>query len=771
MATTDQQPAASPSKSPRGLFSAGPARRLATGVVLALALFNLLGFYGVPLLLRHVAVPKLGAALARPVTVGDVSFNPNTLDLRIEDLHIGERAGEEGFVDVGRLAVNASWASLFKLSPVVESLAIESPQVRIVRLDAQRFNFSDLVPAAPADAPAEAESAPLAFQLGAVEISDGSVLFVDRSGAQEATLRLAPLRVHAQDVDSGRMPWPIEVSTALDGAGTLALSGTVTPEPLDLALRVNSAALDLAKLEPFFGARLNASVARAELDADGALRIAGSGDALTASYRGDAALNAVQLLDKLSGDRFAGWKQLRATGIVVEHAGGRSDVQIDALDLADFDARVILDRRGKLNLSHVVRPEGAQDRSLTRPEAREDAAQAEQESPGADSALSLKLGHIAFAGGHVNYTDHYIQPNFSADLSRITGTVGAIATQASAPAPVELNATLNDDDPVAIRGSVNPLAQPAFLDLRVDADKVVLNRVSPYSTKYLGYPIVQGTLTVDLHYRLAQEQLTATNHVVLDQLTFGDHVPGPSAVNLPVRLAIALLKDAQGRIDVSVPVSGSLSDPQFSVGRLVWSAFLNLIRKAATSPFTLLAGAVGGAEDLSYVEFAPGAADLDTTAQSRLATLAKALVERPEVEIELVAHVDAARDEPALREAYVERAVKRQKLADQGGASLDTVVVAPEEYEKYLEQVYDDADFDKDRNALGLAEEKPVDEMRRLLAAHAPAAETDLAALAQRRAEVVQRWLAERIAASRVHVAAPAPDRAAASRVEFTLKP
>lgn len=770
MATTDQQPAANQPQSPRGLFSAGPARKLVTAAFLALVLFNLFGFYGVPLLLRLVVAPRLGDALSRPVSAGDVFFNPNTLELRIEELHIGGRDEAERFVDVARLAVDASWASLFRFSPVVETLTIESPQVRVIRLDVQRFNFSDLVPGAPADAPGAAESGPAAFHLGSVEVIDGSVAFVDRSGAQETMLRLAPLQIRAQGIDPAQTPWPIEVTAALDGEGTLALSGTVIPEPLDLTLRVDSKAVDLAKLEPLFGARLNASVTRAQLDADGELHVAGAGDALTASYRGNAALNAVQLLDKLSGDRFAGWKQLRATGIAVDHTADRSDVQIDALDLADFDARVILDQSGKLNLSHVVRPEGALDRSLTRPEQRDEAAQAEPENRGAEPAVNLRLGRIAFAGGHVNYTDHYIRPNFSADLTRIAGTVGTITTQAPAPAAVELHAMLNEDDPVAIRGSVNPLAQPAFLDLQVNADDVVLDRVSPYSTKYLGYPIVQGTLTVDLHYRLAEETLTATNHVVLDQLSFGDHVPGPSAVNLPVRLAIALLKDAQGRIDVSVPVSGSLSDPQFSVGRLVWSAFLNLIRKAATAPFTLLAGAFGGSEELSHVEFAPGAAELDAAAQSKLATLAKALAERPEVELELVAHIDAARDEPALREAYVERAVRRQKTGDADDASGERVTVAPEEYAQYLEQAYADADFDKDKNALGLTAEKPVAEMERLLAAHAPAAEIDLAALAQRRADAVQQWLAGRIASNRIHVGAPAPVQAPGLRVEFVLK-
>src|SRR5208337_583890 len=212
-------------------------------------------------------------------------------------------------------------------------------------------------------------------------------------------------------------------------------------------------------------------------------------------------------------------------------------------------------------------------------------------------------------------------------------------------AAVVLEGQVNGNAPINISGSINPLAPMAFVDIKANADRIELTNLTPYSTKYTGYPIVKGTLTVDVHYLLDQGKLTADNHISLDQLTFGDKVESPSAVNLPIRLAVALLKDSRGVIDVRVPVSGSLSDPQFSVGTVVWHAFLNLIVKAATSPFTLLASAVsgiggGGGADLAYVEFKPGYAILTQDSQSKLATVAKALHERPGLRLNVVGRVD-----------------------------------------------------------------------------------------------------------------------------------
>jgi hypothetical protein len=174
--------------------------------------------------------------------------------------------------------------------------------------------------------------------------------------------------------------------------------------------------------------------------------------------------------------------------------------------------------------------------------------------------IEIELGGMTLQGGHVNFTDNFIKPNYTADLSDMP-VRSARLSRATAPAAVALQGQVNGSAPIAINGSVNPLAPMAFVDLKAKADGVELTGLTPYSAKYTGYPIVKGTLTIDVHYLLDQGQLTADNHLFIDQFTFGDRVESRDATTLPVWLAVALLKNARGEIAVDVPVTGSLSDP------------------------------------------------------------------------------------------------------------------------------------------------------------------------------------------------------------------
>ncbi|CAB3772022.1 hypothetical protein LMG29739_06176 [Paraburkholderia solisilvae] len=384
--------------------------------------------------------------------------------------------------------------------------------------------------------------------------------------------------------------------------------------------------------------------------------------------------------------------------------------------------------------------------------------------------------------GRVTYTDNFVKPNYTANLVSIHGTVGAFGTQSTTSAPVDIAAKLAANGPLSIRGTVNPLIAKPALDLTASAHDIELTNLTPYSAKYAGYPITKGKLNVDLHYKLENNQLSANNHLFIDQLTFGDHVDNDTATKLPVKLAISLLKNSRGEIDVDIPVSGSLDNPEFSIGGLVWRAVLNLLEKAVTAPFSLLAHAFGGGsgEDFGYVEFEPGSAKLSDAADQKLDTIAKALADKPSVRIDLIGRVDPAIDEPALRTRYVDRLVKQQKLKDVvgNGESVDTssVKVDSNEYQKYLTKAYKDADFKKPRNLVGLTKTLPDDDMKNALAEHAPINEASLRDLAQRRAQAVQQYFDGKIDGSRVFIVAPKldakdiKDKGATTRVDFGLK-
>jgi len=305
---------------------------------------------------------------------------------------------------------------------------------------------------------------------------------------------------------------------------------------------------------------------------------------------------------------------------------------------------------------------------------------------------------------------------------------------------------------------------------------------SPYSGKYIGYTIEKGKLSVDVRYHVEKGELTAENNVFLDQLTFGEKVESPDALSIPVTLAVALLQNRRGEIDIHMPISGSINDPQFSVGALLVEVFVNLLTKAVTAPFSLLESAFGSGEQLSEISFSPGRAELDAEAEKRLQTLSKALIDRPALKLEITGQVDPVDDPEAWKRAVLERNVKAKKLVEavkkgETGVSLDNIELKPEEYPKYLALAYKEEKFEKPKNVVGLTKSLPVPEMEQLMLANIDAGESAMRELAQVRGEAARDWLIEkggvpgdRIFLLEPKVEAEAGSKKSASRVQFSLR-
>ena len=393
----------------------------------------------------------------------------------------------------------------------------------------------------------------------------------------------------------------------------------------------------------------------------------------------------------------------------------------------------------------------------------------------------MRIGKITLQGGNVNFSDFFVKPNYSANLTGVGGSVTEMTRDK--PGDVELRGRIDETAPIEIVGRVNALSQDLFVDLKASAKDIELSPLSPYAIKYAGYGIEKGKLSVNVKYLVEARKLTAENNIYLDQLTFGEKVESPTATKLPVQLAVALLKDRNGVIDVNLPISGSLDDPQFSLGGIIIRVIVNLIVKAVTAPFALLGAMFGGGEELAYIEFAPGVARLDRASEEKLKALAKALNDRPNLKLDASGRVAPEADREGLRRRAVEREVKAQKLKaapkDSGSPkTLDQVEVDAAEYPKYLTAAYKEAKFPKPRNVVGLAKDLPVPEMETLMLTHAEATDEDLRQLANARAQATKDWLVEegKISPDRVFLVAPkldaegVKDKGKPTRVDLSLK-
>ncbi|HSK30951.1 MAG TPA: DUF748 domain-containing protein, partial [Candidatus Limnocylindria bacterium] len=314
-------------------------------------------------------------------------------------------------------------------------------------------------------------------------------------------------------------------------------------------------------------------------------------------------------------------------------------------------------------------------------------------------------------------------------------------------AKAEFEGTVDKYAPAKISGDINLLSAALYTDLKVSFRGVEMTSVTPYSGRFAGYKIEKGKLSIDVAYLVENRTLAARQRFVIDQLELCERVESADAVRLPLKLAVALLKDRNGVIDIDLPISGSLDDPQFSVGGIVLRIIINIITRAITAPFSLIASAFGGGgisgDDLSYIEFDSGRANLNKAGQVKVETLIKALTNRPALNLEITGRTDPLTDLDGLKRVGIERKVKAQKLkvlARKGEApkSVDDVQVSTKEYPQFLKAAYGEETFAKPRNLIGLAIDLPVPEMEKLMMQHAKASDDDLRQLANQRALAVR---------------------------------
>jgi hypothetical protein len=274
-------------------------------------------------------------------------------------------------------------------------------------------------------------------------------------------------------------------------------------------------------------------------------------------------------------------------------------------------------------------------------------------TPPSDNSMAIAIDAINIQDGSANYADLWIQPHFAVGIQGLNGSILGLSSDPHSRAKVELKGKVDRYAPVHIWGETNPLAATTYSDIKMNFKGVELTSATPYSGRFAGYKIEKGKLSVDIDYKIENRKLTAAHKFVIDQLELGERVDSPDAIHLPLKIAVALLKDRNGVIDIDLPVTGSLDDPQFKIGPLIWKAVLNLLGKIATAPFALLGHLFGGGEQMNYIDFHPGSAVLDPSEHDKLVALVKALEEKEKLELDVPVTFSPDLDRPGLAAAHL----------------------------------------------------------------------------------------------------------------------
>jgi uncharacterized protein involved in outer membrane biogenesis/outer membrane protein OmpA-like peptidoglycan-associated protein len=542
--------------------------------------------------------------------------------------------------------------------------------------DAAQQTASAATPAEPAKP--EEPAKPWQVLLRNVQLREYQIHLADRAaGSQEVKLDLAPLNLDLKDFDSlGTSPFTLRLDTGVNQSGQITAEGQVQISPTWARLQLATRDIDLRLAQAYISPFVRLELRSGRLGSDLAVDLK-SVEPLAFSIGGSAEVQQLHTLDTLKERDFLKWQQLLVEDLDYRHGEG---LVIKQVSLQQPYARFIINEDLTTNVNDLLIPQPAQTGSKPQP---------------ASKPLPIRIGAVSISNGSANFADFSLTPNFATAIQQLNGQIGTLDNQSPKAASVDIKGKVDKYAPVSIKGSLTPFDPMNSLDIATSFKNVELTTLTPYSGKFAGYRIKKGRLNLDLHYRIEKGQLNAENKLLLEDLQLGEQVDSKDAVDLPIRLAVALLKDTQGNIDIQLPVQGDLNSPEFSVMPIVWQTLRNLVLRAAQAPFKFIAGLVGGSDaDLSQVQFAAGSDELDGSAQKTLDTLAAALKERPVLRLEVEGMSAQVSDGPPLAQARLEREYQsnQYKMLQRSGkkvpASPEELVVDEDDKAVLLEGIY-----------------------------------------------------------------------------------
>ncbi|HEX2854568.1 MAG TPA: DUF748 domain-containing protein [Opitutaceae bacterium] len=630
--------------------------------------------------------------------------------VQLRGLSVRERGSEQTALELPSLDVAGVEIDALEQKASIASVTLAGGHVRARREKDGSVNLLKMLTPAPAKAPSAAAAAvssstapaatapaktPDAY-LGELVVKDFQVEIADLAAPRPTQLALRGLQFSLKDFTlSVDVPMPVQLAFNWAPQGTVRLAGTVGLAPVKASLKGDIAGFEILPLSPYLEQFMNARLTQGTVSATfAALASLPPGKPLEANVTADVTVEKLGLVDGAQNAELAGFSRLTLRGLQAATTPALK-LALDEIDVAGPYARIMVNADKTLNLATVAKPAAA-------PTGGEPAsAPASRSSPTsstpAAAAPVIEIGKISISEGDFRFTDRSLTPAVSMAVAQFGGTISGLSSTNPTKADVDLKASVDGVGPVAITGKLDPLGEKTSVDLRIAVQNMDLQPLSPYSAKYAGYELARGKLLLDVKLLVDGKKIDATNVVTLNQFTFGNPANSPEATKLPVRLGVALLKDMDGKIVIDVPVQGNTDDPSFRVGRVVLRVIVNLLTKAAVSPFSLLGAAFGGGGDeLAFQEFEPGLAALQEAEIKKLETMTKALTNRPGLSLDIEGSYDPAADAHALKyfkfDERVRRAVwEKKRAANPNIPPPSELAISPEEALVALRQLFDAA--------------------------------------------------------------------------------
>lgn len=589
-------------------------------------------------------------------------------NLAINNLQLQVANDEQPLVKIPAFNVNDTNIDLLKQEINIASVNSSSGQIR-AWLDKQGvINYQSML-AAKHQAPQKTEPAPTSkektprqqsdwkLNINEIAINQYDVQFQDFTTPKPANIKLAPIdiKIAAFNLLPGTS-LPLDFNAVVNEKGKIHLSGTTVMDPLKVNLDVAIDKLALKSFQPYANQFAKLDFIKGDLNTTGKLAISNDEKSgLDLSFNGNTNIARLHTRDQIENKDFLKWKNLKLNNIAF-------DLQPVKLTIADIllqkpYAKVTIKEDKSVNISDLIVSD-KQNKTT------KDSAKQKNQSSDSNKLPKpyYKIGKIKIDKGYSDFSDFSLILPFVARLNDLHGEITGLSSTQKIKTGVNLTGKVYDLSPVTIDGEFSP--DLSALDLGLQFKSMPLPFVTPYMADFAGYKIEKGKLSLDLDYKIVDKQLSAENKLLIDQFTLGEEVENPDAVSLPLNLAVALMKDKDGQINIDLPISGSLEDPDFSIGGLLLDAFMNLITKIVASPFQAIGSLIGSEEDLSVISFVAGSSELTTETSAKIDTIAQVLVDRPEFILEIRGTVIEPRDWPAMQEEALLEQLKNRKATE-----------------------------------------------------------------------------------------------------------
>lgn len=611
-------------------------------VVILAALYSALGFLALPTFVTQKTIEVIQELYGVQAQIEKISFNPFSFEVEVQNLTIPGLTEAHERLNLGHLYANLEIFPLIKKEIRLASISLSQTHIDFRFLKNGETNWT--TPKTTAQ-PTDTSESSWVLTLDQIDIQSTTFKFSDYTHENPLELPLGPINLKAEHISTsfGAQTNLQSLDISLGANGFISLSGTTSLKPATAQIRYKASQIPMGFLSSYLSNKTYLDVASGLYNGDGRIEYQNG----LLHFQTDSHITDFKIIHKPTKQSIAKWQNLKIRDLQFQLAP--MTMQIEEAQLNGFSSGLILKKNGKLNYHEFLKPSRATNSNTVTKEL----------SKTKKSPLDISIKKLNFNNSKIFFTDKQIKPNFSAQITNLNGSVGPLTSQLNQKMLISLNGRVDAAGKFKASGFYRATPQKPELDLKMSFNNIEMTTFSPYAGKFAGYEISKGKLFLDLHYTLKNRLIRGSNKAELDQFTLGHRVDSEEAIGLPVKLALALLKDRDGKIKITLPVEGDVESPNFKFSDLIWTAVKNVIINIAAAPFDFLKSLMGGDDHMDSIAFTVGTADILPEQQPKIQQLAQFLMERPNLTLEIQGRLLAA-DKEALQ-----KTLRRDEISDE----------------------------------------------------------------------------------------------------------